>query len=397
MRDVRVAIVAESFLPQVNGVTHSVLRVLEHLRDTGHEALVLAPDDDGGAVPPFVAGAPVVELGSVGLPGYADVRVVLGQRARVARTLTAFGPDVVHLASPFVLGWQGMRAAEALGLPAVAVYQTEVPGYAARYGVPHLEPLLWRRVRQVHERATLTLAPSEAALAHLRDHGVPRLRRWARGVDTDRFHPGRRDDAWRREVAGGRRLLVGYVGRLATEKQVDALAVLADLPDVRLVVVGEGPERPRLEALLPQAHFTGMLRGDDVARAMASLDVFVHPGELETFGQTLQEAHASGVPVVAPAAGGPLDLVAHSHTGWLYPPGDRAALRSRVVDLLGDERKRRAFGVAARRGVLGRSWRGVCDELLGHYADAVAAHAALPRDGDGPRAVSRARRRPAGR
>jgi phosphatidylinositol alpha 1,6-mannosyltransferase len=371
---VRVAIVAESFLPQVNGVTNSVLRVLEHLRDTGHEALVLAPDDDGGAVPPFVAGAPVVELGSVGLPGYADVRVVLGQRARIGRSLAAFGPDVVHLASPFTLGWQGMRAAAALGLPTVAVYQTEVPGYAARYGVRHLEPLLWRRIRQVHRRATVTLAPSEAALAHLRARGVPRLRRWARGVDTDLFHPGRRDDGWRREVGAGRRLLVGYVGRLAAEKQVDALAVLADLPDVRLVVVGDGPERQALEDLLPRAHFTGLLRGDDLARAMASLDVFVHPGELETFGQTLQEAHASGVPVVAPAAGGPLDLVAHSHDGWLYPPGDRATLRAHVIDLLGDGRKRQAFGAAARHHVLGRSWRGVCDELLGHYADAIATH-----------------------
>ena len=372
----RVAIVAESFLPQVNGVTNSVLRILEHLREAGHDALVLAPDDDGGAVPPFVEGAPVVELGSVGLPGYTDVRVVLGQRARIARTLAAFEPDVVHLASPFALGWQGMRAADGLGLPTVAVYQTEVPGYAARYGVRHLESLFWRRVRQVHDRATLTLAPSAATLDHLRARGVPRLRLWGRGVDTVRFHPDRRDERWRGAVGGGRELLVGYVGRLAAEKQVDALAAVADLPGVRLVVVGEGPERAALESLLPGALFTGLLRGDDLARATASLDVFVHPGELETFGQTIQEAHASGVPVVAPAAGGPLDLVRHSHTGWLYPPGDRAALRAHVVDLLGDERKRRAFGSAARRSVLGRTWRHVCTELLGHYDDAIAARRA---------------------
>ncbi|GAA1729251.1 glycosyltransferase family 1 protein [Isoptericola hypogeus] len=368
----RVAIVAESFLPQVNGVTNSVLRVLEHLRHTGHEALVLAPDDDGGAVPPFVHGTPVIEVGSVGLPGYADVRVVMGQRAGIERTLAAFAPDVVHLASPFTLGWQGLRAAENLGLPTVAVYQTEVPGYAARYGVRHLEPLLWRRVRHLHQRATLTLAPSTATARHLEARGIPRVRRWGRGVDTSVFHPAERDEAWRQDVGAGRPLLVGYVGRLAAEKQVDALGVLADLPDVRLVVVGAGPARGALEKLLGGAHFTGLLRGRELARAVASLDVFVHPGELETFGQTLQEAHASGVPVVAPAAGGPLDLVEHSHTGWLYPPGDRAALRRHVVDLLGDERKRRAFGVAARRGVLGRTWQHVCTELLEHYDHAIA-------------------------
>ncbi|MFV2145444.1 glycosyltransferase family 4 protein [Isoptericola sp. G70] len=371
----RVAIVAESFLPQVNGVTNSVLRVLEHLRRGGHEALVLAPDSDEGDVPPFAHGAPVVEIPSVGLPGYADVRVVMGQRARIERTLAAFGPDVVHLASPFTLGWRGMQAAEALRIPTVAVYQTEVPSYAARYGMRHLEPLLWRRVRNLHERATVTLAPSSPTIDHLRARGVPRLLRWGRGVDTVQFRPEARDDAWRRAVGAGRPLLVGYVGRLAVEKQVEALRVLSGRDDVRLVVVGEGPERALLEELLPDAHFTGLLQGEDLARAMASLDVFVHPGELETFGQTLQEANASGVPVVAPAAGGPIDVVAHSHTGWLYPPGDHAALRSHVDDLLGDDRKRRAFGTAARERALGRTWAKVCHELMEHYEAAISVSA----------------------
>ncbi len=373
----RVAIVAESFLPQVNGVTNSVLRVLEHLRARGDEAMVLAPDTDDGGVPPFVHGAPVVELGSVGLPGYPDVRVVVGQKARIERTLAAYGPDVVHLASPFMLGWRAMQAAESLGLPTVAVYQTEVPGYAARYGVRHLEALLWRRVRNLHERATINLAPSTPTMEHLHARGIPRLRLWGRGVDTAGFRPSARDEAWRARVGRGRPLLVGYVGRLAAEKQVDALAALADLPGVRLVVVGDGPERAALTQLLPDAHFTGMLRGPELARAMASLDVFVHPGELETFGQTLQEAHASGVPVVAPAAGGPLDIVQHSHTGWLYPPGDHAAMRAHVVDLLGDARKRRAFGAAARASAARRSWSDVCEELVVHYGDAMRQRAVV--------------------
>lgn len=375
----RVAIVAESFLPQVNGVTNSVLRVLEHLRRRGDEAIVLAPDAEGGPLPPFVSGAPVIELGAIGLPGYPDVRLVVGSRARTERTLQAFAPDVVHLASPFVLGWRGILAAEQLGVPTVAVYQTEVPGYAARYGLPQLETLLWRRVRTIHERATVNLAPSSATVAHLRRRGVPNLRLWGRGVDTTAFHPSFRDETWRAQVLDGREVLVGYVGRLAAEKQVDALAVLADLPEVRLVVVGDGPERAELQDLLPTARFTGLLRGAELSRAMASLDVFVHPGELETFGQTLQEAHASGVPVVAPAAGGPLDLVRHSHDGWLYPPGDRAALRAHVVDLVGDERKRLAFGAAACAGAAHRSWHDVCEELVGHYEDAIRAHARRAR------------------
>lgn len=370
----RVAIVAESFLPQVNGVTNSVLRILEHLERRGDEAIVLAPDAENGSVPPFVSGAPVVELGAIGLPGYPDVRLVVGKKWRTERTLQAFEPDVVHLASPFVLGWRAVLAAEQLGLPTVAVYQTEVPGYAARYGLPHLESLLWRRVKNIHERATVNLAPSTATMAHLTRRGIPNLRLWGRGVDTESFHPRYRDEAWRIRVGDGRDVLVGYVGRLAAEKQVEALGVLENLPGVRLVVVGDGPERADLQDMMPSAHFTGLLRGAELSRAMASLDVFVHPGELETFGQTLQEAHASGVPVVAPAAGGPLDIVRHSHDGWLYPPGDHAALRGHVVDLVGDERKRKAFGAAARERAQRRTWYDICEELVGHYEDAIRVH-----------------------
>lgn len=373
----RVAIVAESFLPQVNGVTNSVLRVLEHLHERGDQAMVLAPDADAsiGHVPPFVSGAPVVELGSIGFPGYPDVRLVVGKKWRTERTLATFAPDVVHLASPFILGWRGILAAERLRLPSVAVYQTEVPGYAARYGLGGFEPLLWKRVKDIHDRATMTLAPSTATMRQLEEHGIPNLRLWGRGVDTEVFHPRFRDEAWRRRIGAGREILVGYVGRLAAEKQVEALHVVQNLPGVRLVIVGDGPEREHLQQVLPAAHFTGLLRGAELSRAMASLDVFVHPGELETFGQTLQEAHASGVPVVAPAAGGPLDIVRHSHDGWLYPPGDHEALRARVVDLVGDERKRRAFGTSARERAEGRTWHDICSELIGHYEDAVRVHA----------------------
>jgi phosphatidylinositol alpha 1,6-mannosyltransferase len=172
-------------------------------------------------------------------------------------------------------------------------------------------------------------------------------------------------------VGGGRRI-VGYVGRIAPEKQVEDLSAVADLPGTRLVVVGSGPEEDALRRRLPQAHFTGRRDGADLARIMASFDVFVHPGEFETFCQTIQEAMASGVPVVATGRGGPLDLVDPSRTGWLYPPGDLGALRGHVADLLGDEAKRAAFGAAAHAAVQGRTWDVLVGQLLEHYQRAVA-------------------------
>src|SRR5699024_4431555 len=145
------------------------------------------------------------------------------------------------------------------------------------------------------------------------------------------------------EVAPGERI-IGYVGRLAPEKQGEDLRALNDIPGARLVIVGDGPERERLARELPGAVFTGFLGGDDLGRAVASFDVFVHPGEAETFCQTVQEALASGVPVVATGSGGPIDLVRSSTDGWLYTPGDLDDMRSRVVDLLGDDAKRASFG-----------------------------------------------------
>lgn len=369
----RVAVVAESFLPHMNGVTNSVLRVLRHLRLRGHDAIVLAPSMRG--VPDEVEGYRVLPQTSMPMPGYPQVRITLTPDFVLYPQLADFAPDVVHLASPLVLGYEASQAAQALGVACVAIYQTEVTAYAAQYGFPQLEALLWRRLRNLHGRATRTLAPSTFSMELLAEHGLPRLHRWGRGVDIERFQPAHRDEEWRRRIAPGGERIVGFIGRLAPEKQVDALTALADLPGVRLVVAGEGPSEPTLRAALPDAVILGHLAGLDLPRTMASLDVFVHTGEFETFGQTLQEAHASGVPVVAPRRGGPIDLVVDGVDGWLYAPGDRADLRRRVEQVLADESCRAELGENGRRKVQSRTWEAVCDELIDHYRAAIAEKA----------------------
>lgn len=367
----RVAIVAESFLPAVNGVTQSVLRTVEHLRVRGHQPVVIAPSpgpiDGGQQAIERTVGAPVVWLPAVGLPGYRSFRVSPVGVGRVRSVLREVAPDVVHLASPFVLGWDAVRAARLLDLPTVAVYQTEVPTYASRYGFGGLEPLLWRRVCDIHGRADRTLAPSTAACGQLRDRGVPEVRWWGRGVDIDRFCPSRRSERLRARFGGADVVAVGYVGRLAAEKQLEDLAVLRGLDRVRLVIVGDGPLRTRLARLLPDALFLGWQGGTHLAACMASFDVGVHPGEHETFGQAVQEKLASGVPVVAVAAGGMLDLVEDGVNGRHYAPGDLAELRSAVATLAEDPAGRRWMGAAARLSVQDRGWDHFGDLLIAHY------------------------------
>ncbi|MEV0181139.1 glycosyltransferase family 1 protein [Streptomyces sp. NPDC050625] len=371
----RVVIVTESFPPDVNGVAHCALQTARHLVDRGHAPLVVAPAPAPGNKPDASAPCPVVHVPSLPLPGYPQVRVALPSR-RLAAALIEHRADVVHLASPFILGVRGMAAAARLGVPAVAVYQTDLAGYARTY-VGAGEAAAWRRIRSVHSAADRTLAPSSAAMHDLEAHGVPRVRLWARGVDTVRFRPDHRDEALRRELAPNGELIVGYVGRLAPEKQVELLAGVCGLEGVRVVVVGDGPSQEHLTEALPGAVFLGRRTGNELARIFASLDVFAHTGPFETFCQTVQEAMASGVPVVAPAAGGPLDLVDHGRTGFLVPPRDADAVRDAVRALAADPVLRADFGATARATVEGRTWSAVGDQLISHYDDVLAGRRAV--------------------
>src|SRR3954470_9021240 len=188
----RVAVVTESFLPTLNGVTTSVCRVLEHLRTRGQETLVVCP----GPAPESFAGARVVTV-----PAFSYRQFPVGIPTPALRAaLSDFGADVVHLASPFVLGAGGVAAATRLGIPSVAVFQTDVAGFARSHHLGALAPAAWRWIRWMHDRADLTLAPSSATMTDLAQHGVPRVGLWRRGVDGERFNPRRRTGEGVREL-----------------------------------------------------------------------------------------------------------------------------------------------------------------------------------------------------
>ncbi|GAB5898550.1 glycosyltransferase family 1 protein [Mycolicibacterium mageritense] len=286
-------------------------------------------------------------------------------RPRMVSVLRGFDPDVVHLASPALLGWGGVHAARYLGVPTVAVFQTDVAGFAESYGVGLLSRASWAWTRRLHSKADRTLAPSTSAMENLEAHRIPRVFKWARGVDITGFAPSARDPQLRATWSPEGKPVVGFVGRLAPEKHVERLAAIAGRDDLQLVVVGDGIDRAKLETALPSAIFTGELHGAALAAAYASMDVFVHPGEHETFCQAVQEAMASGLPVIAPDAGGPRDLVTPYRTGLLLAVGEFEAALPAAVEHLIAERAR--YSVAARRSVLGRTWPAICDELIGHY------------------------------
>lgn len=342
----RIAIVTETFLPSVDGVVTRLTHAVEHLTARGHEVLVLAPDLGVREH----SGARVIGIPAVTLPFYRDRPFSLPHRA-VDRALREFRPDIVHAAQPILLASSAARAAHRRGVPLVASYHTHVPRYLDLYrGTRWARPLLWWWIRRNHGLADLNLVTSAAMRDELAAHGIPRLRVLRRGVDTEARNPRFRSAAMRERLLGGAVDGMGtggrepavllYVGRLAAEKSIDTLRPLLDRrADVRLAIVGDGPDRTRLEQVFAGTGtvFTGFLRGDELAAAFASADAFIFPSVTETLGLVILEAMASGLPVVAARSGPTVEQVEDGVTGRLYESGDVASMERAVRGVVGDE------------------------------------------------------------
>jgi phosphatidylinositol alpha 1,6-mannosyltransferase len=362
----RIAVVTEAFLPQVNGVTNSVLRLLEFCKAQGHDVLIIAPESEGA--PSEYLGYKIKHVPSISMKKLIPMAV---PKKYLEPLLEGFAPDVIHLASPIFLGHYVARIARKAGIPTVSVYQTDIAGFARHYGLTIAHNTLKKWVSRIHQASDITLAPSKWACRDLEQNGVKNVRLWKRGVDLVNFTPARRDESLRSNIAGGKeKLIVGYVGRIANEKRIDDLKILDQQKDIQLVIVGDGPAAPRIKKELPGARFVGYQSGTELARYVASFDIFVHTGKHETFCQGIQEALASGVPVIGPDTGGPVDLIEHGITGLLIDTADAHELLEAVATL----RNHSSFDLmqlAARKSVEHRTWDYINSQLISHYQDAI--------------------------
>jgi glycosyltransferase involved in cell wall biosynthesis len=366
----RIALFTEVFPPKIDGITTRLGATLSELRRLGDEVTAFAPRNAGE-----FEGVRVVRVPSLPFPPYPGLEGALPD-PRVTLELARLRPDVVHAVGPVCLGAWGALAARTLGLPLVASFHTDLAKYLGGYRLAHLERALWAWLGGVHGLAHVNLCPSSVTRRELIEHGIPYVGLWRGGVDAQRFHPDKRSFAMRHRLSGGRPdlPLLLSVGRLAPEKGIESLAwVMDELPEARLAIVGDGPDRARLErvfAKLP-VHFPGFLAGEELAAAFASADVFVMPSSTETLGFVALEAMASGVPVVAADAGGLRDVVQHGENGLLYDPRPRKAAVAPIRELLGSRGLRLELARMGRKAAENASWEAETLRLLAAYEVAI--------------------------
>lgn len=366
----RVVIFTETFLPRVDGIVNTLKWSLRGLVEAGWEPLVVAPAGNTGTLP----GVRVIGAPSIVFPLYPEVRLAY-PTPDVWRRLDAFRPDVIQLAGPVTNGHGGLKYAQSRSVPVVSSFHTALPEYARVYGLARIEQWAWSQLRAIHNGTAVTLCPSRKTIADLGEHGFERLELWSRGVDASLFSPDTRSQTARARMgAGVDDVLVAYVGRLAREKKLDRLAAaLRQVPGMRVALVGDGPDRARLETVfegLP-ATFTGMLRGADLAAAYASADVFAFPSDTDTFGNVVLEAMACGLPVVAASVGGQLDLVEPGSTGVLFDPDDTQQFADHLAQYRDDSELRRRHGAAGYHAARQRSWERQVNVLMQHYLGAI--------------------------
>ncbi len=378
----RIALFTGNYHHVQDGVSLTLNRLVDRLLKRGDEVLVFGPTVEQ---PPMEHVGDLVSVPSVPAPGRPEYRVTTRFPRAARKRLEAFRPEIVHIATPDVLGLRALRWAQAHGVPVVASYHTHFPAYLKYYGVQSMEGFLWKYGRWFYAQCAHVYVPSPSVAAVLRVHGISDgLRLWERGVDTSRFGPQQRDLAWRRGFGiGDDEVLVTFVGRLVLEK---GLTIFADVIEgleerglpVRSMMVGDGPARAEMEARLPETVFTGHLSGDALPTAYASSDIFLFPSDTETFGNVTLEAMASGLPTVCADATGASELVQHAATGYLAPPGDSETFLDYVARLARSAERRTRLGEAAIERAYHYDWDAVLARLRGYYEDILAPHAARP-------------------
>lgn len=376
-KSMKIALVSETYLPQINGVSKTLDRLVGHLLEHGDQVHLLIPRYRDNA-PLAREGLSFSTFGALALPNYPEILLPFTTPRRLRRIFQQIQPDVVHIATEGPLGWAALLAAGQLGLPVVSSYHTNFSQYMSSYRLGLIEGMVWRYLRWFHNRTACTFCPTASIRAILHERGFERVGIWGRGVDSHRFHPNKRDAAERCRLGiAPEDLVFVYCGRLAAEKNLPVLMNAfrrLQSAQARLLLIGDGPLRDKLAAEADtRVIFTGYRQGEELARLYAAADVMAFPSLTETFGNVMLEAMASGLPVIGFQVPGPKDIVQNSHTGELVETISEQSLQSCMQGYLDDRDKIRRQGENARLHAVLQNWQDINEVVRRAYREACSA------------------------
>lgn len=384
-RPLRIALFSGNYNYTLDGANKSLNRLVRHLENTvGARVRIYSPT---GPNPAFEPAGELVSAPSVKIPFRSDYRLALGLTGALRRDIEAFKPDLVHLSAPDLLGSEALRLGRRLNVPVVASLHTLFDTYLDYYGLGGLRPLVRRRLWRFYGACDYVMAPTEAIGDELRAQNLAmRVRTWARGVDPELFHPGRRSEAWRASHGfDPHRPVIVFLGRIVMEK---GLAVFAEAirrleaaghaPQV--LVIGDGPARTWFQTQMPGAVFTGFLSGETLATALASGDIFLNPSTTETFGNVNLEAMASGLAMVCADAPNTRALLRHGRNARLCVD-QPAAYAEALGELILSPDTRLGLAAEALERSAAYRWTEILNDVVEVYAEALNARpaAAAPR------------------
>lgn len=379
----RIALVTETYPPDINGVAHTVSKVVEGLRSRGHEVMLVRPRHHSDATSADRYSMDELLVRGAAIPMYKQLKMGLPAQGALKKLWTARRPDIVHIATEGPLGWSAARIARKLKIPASSDFRTNFHAYSQFYGLGWLKGAIVAYLRKFHNGTHCTMVPSAPLLSELSRVGFERLLIVPRGVDTENFTPDKRSDELRASWGGdvNTQVLLS-VGRLASEKNLDTVVRCyqemqsKNLP-VKLVFVGDGPLRAHLESTCPSAIFAGVRTGQDLARYYASADVFVFPSLTETFGNVTIEAMASGLAVVAYDHAAAGQLIEHERNGMLLAQNQEQQLFDAVRTLIENPSLREAIRSQGRITSIDHDWNSVIARTEGIFRSLIKNHHSL--------------------
>lgn len=370
----KIALFTDTFLPQVNGVSLTLQRLVAHLHSKGISTHVFAPETSKAD---FYADH-LHRFASLPFFLYPECRVAIPNFVSIRQVILDFQPDLIHIATPFNMGLCGLYFSKKYGIPVIASHHTHFDRYLQYYRLGFLSPWIWKYLRWFHATCHTVLVPSAETKRELLQHGFPRVDLWRRGVDADLFHPEKKNQHFRRQYRIHEKYICLYVGRLAPEKDLDILVeVIKNMAEpfrseIHWVIVGDGPMLMHLkEAGLPRTTFTGYLNGKALAEAYANADLFVFPSSTETFGNVVLEALASGTPAIGTQSGGVQEIIQDGVTGYLCPPRSSRHIMEAITEALSQPHLLQQMSQNARRYALTQSWESILDQVIMHYKQAI--------------------------